>query len=246
MTTAGTLTSPRLDRITVYAGIVALIFIILAYKLLGAMGALLDQSTVEPLQQAILLAAVPVFQLSKNLFIRPSQRTEHWEWNWSHNVYVAAFVFAFSLVGLNNVVGFLAGAASGMSAVTLMNAGIQSNQTFLLNAIYSAISFWLALPITIVLCLVFGWVNHRKKFHQPWRFFAASYVMLVLALGIEWLLTIRDPANLEIMQLSSGTLAIYKLVVFPPIYTLIMMLGYLARLIYRFLGDRLGPPPLPA
>jgi cytochrome bd-type quinol oxidase subunit 2 len=231
---------PTLDRVTVYAGLAALFFIVAGYKLLRALSGVLDPSTIEPLQQAMLLVAVPVFQLSRNLFVKPAQRSSVTERHWSHNVYSAAFIFAFSLVGLSNVIGFLAGAASGMSAANLLNSGVQGNGTIFLNTIYSAISLWLIAPLIFCLCLVFGWINHRKQLERPWRFFLASYVMLIVSLGIEYLLTIRDPGNLAILQMSSESLALYKLVVFPPIYTLLMMLGYASRLVYRFFADRIG------
>jgi hypothetical protein len=246
MSLASASPSPTLDRITIYAGLVSLAFIIACYKVLGALGAWLDPTTIEPLQQAILLAAVPVFQFAKNLFIKPAYRNVDTAKHWSHNVYSSAFIFAFSLVGLSNIIGFLAGAASGMSAASLINLGVQGEANTFVSTIYGSISLWIIAPVMVCLCLVFGWVNHSKRFERPWRFFLASYVLLIVSLGIEFVLTIRDPGNLQILQMSTESLAIYKLLVFPPIYTLLMMLGYLARLIYRFFAERIGFGAVPA
>lgn len=228
----------KINRVTIYAALSTLVFIIVSYKLVDFSSSVIPASFIEPLKQSLILVAAGFFQISKNFFVPSRYRAEITDYDWSHNAIVASFVFALTIIGLQNIFGFLVGFASGASSGALIAAGLQGNQPAIAGVILQNVSAFVTLPILMMICTVFGWVNHRKQFARPLLFFVFSYGFLIVAEGLDLYLAAQSDTLFTMMNTNVSEMAKGKLLILPLLFLVCLLLGYGVRSGYRFVANR--------
>jgi branched-chain amino acid transport system permease protein len=113
---------------------------------------------------------------------------------YAHHVLVMCLIFGFSALGLNLIFGFAGQAAFGLPAFFALGGYISA-----LLAMRLGFPFWLALPATMVLAAVFGFVIGYPCLHLRGIYFGITtmaFAQILYYIASNWLSLTRGPNGL--------------------------------------------------
>ncbi|HXF53483.1 MAG TPA: hypothetical protein VNK52_05105 [Hyphomicrobiaceae bacterium] len=235
-----------IDRSTVWAAFVTLVFTVGSGVVLSQLPAMSQSlsSVVDALKNIVYVLTIPVFDISRRLFLRRQvQRTHIEPVEGSRNLFFVVFVSALLLFAITEIISYLVGFGVGYlcrgvsAAATHIRVG--DCFAFGLNTMSSVVT----LPVMLAIGLACGWI-WRRLVPRRLLWALAILVPLLLALFTIDYLYAMATMDAEILQpimdqIRSGGagLQIGKQVVF---LTVPLLLGYGVAAFWGVVARRLG------
>ena len=234
-----------IDRSTIWAAFVTLIFTVGAGVVLSqfpASGSI--ASAIDAMKNLIYVLTVPVFDISRRLFVRRQmQRSHTTAVEASRNLFFVVFVSALLLFAITEIISYLVGSGLGelCRGVTSVAAQVKVGDCFAYGL--NIMSIVVTLPVMLALGLGCGWIWHRLVPGRLWAAVAIIVPLLLILFGIDYLYAMAT-LNAEILepimdQVRSGgaALQIGKQVV---ILIVPLLLGYAVAAFWAMVARRLS------
>lgn len=190
-----------IDRSTIWAALTTLVFTVgsgVALSLLPATGSL--GSAIEAMKNLVYVLTIPVFDISRRLFVRRQVHRFHTEAvEGSRNLFFVVFVSALLMFAITEIVSYLVGFGVGYlcRGVSAATNQIRVGDCFAFGL--NTMSTTVTLPVMLALGLACGWIWRRLVPGRLWWALAMVVPLLLVLFAIDYLYAMAT-MNAEILQ----------------------------------------------